>query len=132
LDGYMNTGNAHSMLANRVSHHFGWHGPSMVVDTACSGSFSAVATALESIRSGAIDMALVGGVNVLLTPGLFILNRQLGMLTNEGAIRPFDRRAAGHRGGEAMGLVFLKRRSAAVRDRDTIYGVIKGACVRHG
>lgn len=132
LDGYMNTGNAHSMLANRVSRYFSWRGPSMVVDTACSGSFTALSLAVDQLRQGRIEQAFVGGVNVLLTPSLFILNRKLGMLTNEPVIRPFDRKAAGHLNGEGVGLVFLKRLSDALRDGDTIYGVIRGVAVEHG
>ncbi|QRN93161.1 alpha/beta fold hydrolase [Archangium violaceum] len=132
LDGYMNTGNAHSMLANRVSRYFSWRGPSMVLDTACSGSFTALSLAVEQLRHGSIELAFVGGVNVLLTPSLFILNRKLGMLTNEPVTRPFDRGASGHLNGEGMGLVLLKRLSSAIRDNDTIYGVIKGVAVEHG
>lgn len=132
LDGHMNPGNAHSMLANRISRFFSWRGPSLAIDTACSSSFTALHLAVDQLRDGRIEMAFVGGVNVLLTPSLFVLNRQLGMLTSESVIRPFDREATGHLNGEGAALVLLKPLPAALRDGDTVYGVIRAAAAQHG
>ena len=93
LDPYSNAGNMHSMLANRISYSFNWRGPSMAVDTACSSSLAAIGQACDSLRSNRAEMALAGGINVLLTPWIFVVNRKLGMLTNEPVMRPFDQRA---------------------------------------
>ncbi|HEX6101218.1 MAG TPA: alpha/beta fold hydrolase [Thermoanaerobaculia bacterium] len=132
LDGYINTGNAHSILANRLSHYYNWKGPSSAIDTACASSFSAIFEAVNSIRSGQSEMALAGGVNVLLNPGLFVVNRKLGMFTNERMVKPFDKSASGHLCGEGLGLLLLKDHAAAVRDGDPVYGVIKAMVVKHG
>ncbi|MEW6736886.1 MAG: alpha/beta fold hydrolase, partial [Acidobacteriota bacterium] len=132
IDGYINTGNAHSILVNRVSYFFNWKGPSLAINTACSGSFAAIDEAIKSIQSGQVEMALAGGVNVLLNPGLFIINRKMGMFTGEDHIKPFDQEASGHLCGEGLGLILLKRLSGAVKDQDIIYGVIKGISLQHG
>ena len=132
MDGYINTGNTHSMLANRISYFFDWKGPSLAIDTACSSSFSALNEAVKCIQNRETELALAGGVNVLLTPGIFIINRKMRMLTGEAHVKPFDKEASGHLYGEGLGLVFLKRLSSAIKDRDVIYGIIKGMSVRHG
>jgi acyl transferase domain-containing protein/thioesterase domain-containing protein/acyl carrier protein len=132
LDGYVNTGNSHSMLVNRVSYFFDWTGPSVAMDTACSSSFSAISAAIRSLRSGESEMALAGGINVLLTPGVFVINRKMRMLTSDNYVRPFDMDASGHLYGEGLGLILLKPLSAAIRDDDYIHGVIRGMSVRHG
>ena len=132
LDPYTNAGNTHSMLANRISYAFNWRGPSMAVDTACSSSLAAIGQACDSLRSNRSEMALAGGINVLLTPWIFVVNRKLGMLTNEPVMRPFDQRAAGHLNGEGAGLILLKKLSSAIADNDTIYGVIRAVSVQHG
>jgi polyketide synthase PksN len=132
LDPYTNAGNTHSMLANRISHFFNWHGPSVALDTACSSSLAAIGQACDLLRSGRIEMALAGGINLLLTPWIFVVNRKLGMLTNEPVIRSFDRSASGHLNGEGAGLVVLKPLSRAIADNDIIYGVIRGISVQHG
>jgi polyketide synthase PksN len=132
LNPYSNAGNTHSMLANRISYCFNWRGPSMAIDTACSSSLAAIGQACDSLRSNRAELALAGGINVLLTPWIFVVNRKLGMLTNEPVMRPFDGRAAGHLNGEGAGLVLLKKLSSAIADNDTIYGVIRSVAVQHG
>ncbi|MDE1462571.1 amino acid adenylation domain-containing protein [Spartinivicinus poritis] len=132
IDGHLNTGNAHAMIANRIAHFFGWKGPVAAIDAACCSSFVAIQNAANSLYNQQADLALAGGVNLLLTPDVFIYNRKLGLFTGENHIKPFDQAASGHFFGDALGLVLLKRLSAAQRDGDTIYGVIKGLSVRHG
>lgn len=132
LNPYTNTGNTHSMLVNRLSYFFNWRGPSVAVDTACSSSLAAIEQACASLRSGRAEMALAGGINLLLTPWIFVVNRKLGMLTNEPVMRPFDRNASGHLNGEGAALVVLKKLSDAIADNDIIYGVIRGISVQHG
>jgi acyl transferase domain-containing protein len=132
LDPYTNAGNTHSMLVNRISYFFNWRGPSVAVDTACSSSLAAIEQACNSLRSGRVEMALAGGINLLLTKWIFVVNRKLGMLTNEPVMRPFDRNASGHLNGEGAALVVLKKLSRAIADDDFIYGVIRGISVQHG
>jgi len=131
-DPQFNVGNAHSMLANRVSHFFGWKGPVAAVNAACAGSFSAIYSAMQSLRNGDADMALAGGINLVLAPDVLIYNRKLGLFTAEEQIRPFDKKASGHFFGDGVGLVCLRRMKDAVADNNHILGVIKGMSVRHG
>lgn len=131
-DSHLNTGNSHAMLVNRLAHVFGWKGPVLALDTACSSSFSALHAAIASLRSGEAEMALAGGVNLVLDPDVVVCNRKLGLFTGENRVRPFDRDASGHFFSDGLGLLLLKPLSAAKRDGDPIHGVIKGMAVRHG
>ena len=89
-DGLSATGNSHSVLANRVSYYFDFHGPSEPVDTACSSSLVAIDRAIASLRRGDSVMAIVGGVNLNLHPGLFHSFKSAGMLSPESRCRTFD------------------------------------------
>jgi len=131
-DPQFNVGNAHSMLANRVSHFFGWKGPVSAVNSACAGSFTAMYSAMQSLRNGDADMAIAGGINLVLAPDVLIYNRKLGLFTAEEQIRPFDKKASGHFFGDGVGLVCLRRMKDAIADNDHVLGVIKGMSVRHG
>ncbi|MCG6893704.1 MAG: SDR family NAD(P)-dependent oxidoreductase, partial [Desulfobacteraceae bacterium] len=119
-------------IANRVSYCFDFSGPSIPVDTACSASLTAVHMACESIRGGACDMAVAGGVNLYLHPAKYIQLCQLGMLSPTGRCRTFDRDADGFVPGEGVGAVLLKPLSKAVRDGDPVYGLIRASGVNHG
>ncbi|WP_376743865.1 SDR family NAD(P)-dependent oxidoreductase [Ensifer canadensis] len=132
MDPYINTGNALVMLANRVSYFYGLTGPSVTLNTACSSSFAAIHAAISSLHNGSSEMALAGGVNILLSPGLFVLNRKMGMLTADNHIKPFDKDASGHLFGEGVGLVLLKPLKRAIEDGDPVHGVIKAMDVAHG
>ncbi len=132
IEGYISTGNSHSMLVNRASHFFGWKGPSMAINAACCSSFVALQAAINSIQGGQAEMVVAGGVNLLLSPDLFIYNRKLGLFTGEDTVKPFSKNATGHLFSEGLAVVVLKKYADAVRDRDNIYGVIKGISVRHG
>lgn len=131
-DSHLNTGNSHAMLVNRLAHFFGWKGPVLALDTACSSSFSALNAAIASLRQGDAELALAGGVNLVLAPEVVICNRKLGLFTGEDRVKPFDRDATGHFFSDGLGLVLLKPLASAERDGDHIYGVIKGMSVRHG
>lgn len=126
------TGTAHSLLPNRISYLLDLHGPSEPVDTACSSALVAMHRGVEAIRTGRCDAALAGGVNVMLSPTLFISFAQAGMLSPDGVCRPFDEGANGYVRGEGAGLFLLKRLSAALRDGNPIHGVIRSAVVNHG
>ncbi len=125
---YTPTGNTHSVLSNRVSYLLNLHGPSEAVDTACSSSLVAIHNAVKAIRGGDCDIAIAGGVNALLTPTLYLSFTKAGMLSEDGRCKTFDKSANGYVRGEGAGAIILKPLSKALRDDDTIYGVIKGTC----
>ncbi len=129
IDAYAGTGNAHSIAANRLSYVFDLRGPSMAVDTACSSSLVSVHLACQSLRSGESDLALVGGVNLILTPELTITFSQARMLAPDGHCKTFDASADGYVRGEGCGVVILKRLSDAMRDGDNILALIRGSAV---
>lgn len=129
IDAYAGTGNAHSIAANRLSYVFDLRGPSMAVDTACSSSLVSVHLAAQSLRSGESDLALAGGVNLILTPELTITFSQARMLSPDGRCKTFDANADGYVRGEGCGVVILKRLSDAVRDGDNILALIRGSAV---
>ncbi|KAH7305604.1 hypothetical protein B0I35DRAFT_362109 [Stachybotrys elegans] len=115
------------MIANRISHFLDIHGPSATVQTACSSSLVATHIACQSIRSGESDMALAGGVGLMVsTDGTMHLNN-LGFLNPEGHSRSFDEKANGYGRGEGCGVVVLKRLDRAIRDGDTIRAVIRAS-----
>ncbi|MCG6894451.1 MAG: SDR family NAD(P)-dependent oxidoreductase, partial [Desulfobacteraceae bacterium] len=128
----MATGNARTMLANRVSFQMNWQGPSETIDTACSSSLVAVHRAVASLRAGECELAVAGGVSLLLTPGTLLAAARLGVLSPSGRCRTFDKDADGYVKGEGLGAVLLKPLERAVRDRDHVYGVIRGSAVNHG
>ena len=129
IDAYAGTGNAHSIAANRLSYVFDLRGPSMAVDTACSSSLVSVHLACQSLRSGESDLALAGGVNLILTPELTITFSQARMLSPDGRCKTFDASADGYVRGEGCGVVVLKRLSDAMRDGDNILALIRGSAV---
>jgi acyl transferase domain-containing protein/NADPH:quinone reductase-like Zn-dependent oxidoreductase/NAD(P)-dependent dehydrogenase (short-subunit alcohol dehydrogenase family)/SAM-dependent methyltransferase/acyl carrier protein len=123
------TGCAHSIAANRVSYCFNLRGPSVAMDTACSSALTAVHAACEYIRAGRGDMALAGGVTVMITPGGFIGFSQASMLSPDGCCKAFDASANGFVRGEGAGMVVLKRLSQAIEDGDPIHGVLIGTAL---
>ncbi|HRJ76204.1 MAG TPA: polyketide synthase, partial [Anaerolineales bacterium] len=129
IDAYAGTGNAHSIAANRLSYVFDLRGPSMAVDTACSSSLVSVHLACQSLRSGESDLALAGGVNLILTPELTITFSQARMLSPDGRCKTFDANADGYVRGEGCGVVILKRLSDAMRDGDNILALVRGSAV---
>jgi polyketide synthase PksN len=132
LDGYTASGNSHAMTANRVSFLLNLRGPSAPIDTACSSSLIALHRAVESIHGGNCDMAIVGGVQAMLSPAAFITFSAAGMLSPEGKCKTFDKSANGYVRGEGAGAIFLKPLDMAVADGNHIYAVIKGAAENHG
>ncbi|MEJ8302799.1 SDR family NAD(P)-dependent oxidoreductase, partial [Saccharibacillus sacchari] len=126
------TGMTHSVLANRISFLLNILGPSQPVDTACSSSLIAIHQAIESIHHSGCEMAIAGGVNVMLTPTLHISESKAGMLSSDGKCKTFDDRADGYVRGEGVGVILLKSLHKAIEDGDYIHGVIKGSSVNHG
>ena len=128
---YLAAGAAHAMVPNRVSYVFDFQGPSEVVDTACSSALVAIHRAVEAIRSGDCEQAIVGGVSLLLEPGRLLRLQELGLLNVSGESAPFDQDSRGQVLGEGAAALVLKPLENAVRDRDTIYAVILGSGVNH-
>jgi len=129
LDPYSGTGNAHSIAANRLSYLLDLRGPSMAIDTACSSSLVAVHMACQSLRTGECDMALAGGVNLLLSPELSITFSQAHMLSAAGRCKTFDDEADGYVRAEGCGLVVLKPLSKALEEGDPVLAIIRGSAV---
>lgn len=123
------TGTLHSVLVNRLSYMFDLRGPSVSVDTACSASLVAVHLACQSLRTGESDIALAGGVSVMLSPELMVSMSRMGFLAPDGRCKTFDAGANGFGRGEGAGVIALKRLSDAVADRDRIWAVIRGSVV---
>lgn len=122
-------GNASSILPARISYYLDLRGPSMAIDTACSSSLVAVHQACQSLRTGEVDMALAGGIRIMVTDELYVQVRNAGMISLSGECRAFDERADGIAMGEAAGAVVLKRYEDALADGDRIYGVILGSAI---
>ena len=119
-------GGSISILAARISYFLNLQGPCLSIDTACSSSLVAIANACDSLNLGSSDIALAGGVNIMVGPEMHIANSQTGMLSTDGRCFTFDKRANGFVPGEGVGVVMLKRLEDAERDQDMIHAVIKG------
>ena len=131
LDAYVGSGNALSMAAGRLAYTLGVHGPAMTVDTSCSSSLTAVHLACASLRSGESDVALAGGVNLILAPQMHIAFSRAHMLAPDGRCKTFDAGADGYVRSEGCGVVVLKRLADALRDQDRVLAVIRGSAVNH-
>jgi len=129
---FLSTGTVHSILANRVSWLLDFQGKSEVVDTACSSFLVALDHAVNDINNGFCEAAVVGGVNTILSPTMYISHSKSGMLSEDGQCRSFDAKANGYVRGEGVGVVFIKSLDQAISDKDNILGVIKGSSVKHG
>jgi acyl transferase domain-containing protein/NAD(P)-dependent dehydrogenase (short-subunit alcohol dehydrogenase family)/acyl carrier protein len=123
------TGMMMTMLANRISHAFDFRGPSMTIDTACSGSLVAVHLAAQSIWNGECEVALAGGVNIMIGPNTAIAESKSGFLSPEGRSKAFDDAADGYARGEGGAIVIIKPLQRAVDDGDEIYAQILGTAV---
>lgn len=124
-------GNDKDFLTSRVAYKLNLRGPAITVQTACSTSLVAVVMAVDSLRSGQTDIALAGGVAVLLPEHKGYLGQEGGMMSPDGHCRAFDAAAAGTVFGSGVGCVVLKRLKDALADGDTIHAVIKGAALNN-
>jgi polyketide synthase 13 len=129
---YAITGTASSIVANRVSYFYDFHGPSVAIDTACSSSLVAAHQAVQALRSGECDVAVAGGVNALITPVVTLGFDEIGqVLAPDGRIKSFSSDADGYTRSEGGGMLVLKRVDDARRDGDQILAVIAGSAVNH-
>ncbi|WP_433242125.1 SDR family NAD(P)-dependent oxidoreductase [Actinomadura nitritigenes] len=129
LEPFTATGAALSIIANRLSYLLDLRGPSMIVDTACSSSLVSTHLAVQALRGGEADVALAGGVNVLLSPTVTMTFDLADATARDGHCKAFDASADGMVRAEGCGAVVLKRLSDAVRDGDRVLAVIKGSGV---
>ncbi|KAJ5149740.1 hypothetical protein N7448_001318 [Penicillium atrosanguineum] len=122
---YTGTGVARSIMSNRLSYFFDWHGPSMTIDTACSSSLVAVHEAVRVLRSGESKVAVAAGANLILSPGQYIAESKLRMLSPTGRCHMWDSSADGYARGEGIASVVLKPLSQALQDKDHIECIIR-------
>lgn len=121
------SGNMASLIPGRVSYILDLKGPSMLIDTACSSSLVAIHTACHAIQKGDCDLAIVGSSKISLLP--IEDDNMLGIESKSYICRAFDEEADGTCMGEGVMALVLKPLSAAIKDRDHIYAVIKGTAV---
>ncbi|KAF2755475.1 nonribosomal peptide synthetase 7 [Pseudovirgaria hyperparasitica] len=132
LDGYAITGTAGSTLSGRVSYAFGLEGPNMTIDTACSSSLVTTHLACNALRQGECDLAISGGISLLLSPAMHVEFSRLNGMSIDGRCRAFANDNSGTGWSEGCTVVVLKRLSDAMRDKDHIHAVIRGTAVNHG
>ncbi|HVV12814.1 polyketide synthase [Amycolatopsis sp.] len=127
VDPWVGTGAALSIAANRLSYALDLRGPSMAIDTACSSSLTAVHLAVQSLRSGESELALVGGANLLLGPGVTASFDEMGISSADGRCKPFSADADGIARAEGVGVVVLKRLSDAQAAGDRVLALVRGS-----
>ena len=132
FDAYAASGVAHSIASGRLAYVLGTRGPALSIDTACSSSLVASHLAVKSLRNGECDMALAGGVNLILSPDTSIALSKARMMAPDGRCKAFDARADGFVRGEGCGVLVLKRLSDARADGDPIVAVIRGSGFKSG
>lgn len=126
---YTATGCGTTILANRISHVFNLHGPSYTLDTACSSSLYCLHNAVNAIKSGDCDAALVASVNLITAPEQMLGTAKAGVLSPTAACHTFDQSADGYGRAEGVSAILLKRQSDAIRDKDKIWAVVRGTAV---
>lgn len=131
IDSYRVLSHLRGMTAGRLAYVLGLHGPAMQLDTACSSSLLAVHLACQALRSGECDLALAGGVTLVLSPEQVIGLCHMGAVAPDGRCKTFDAEADGFGMGEGAGVVVLKRLADAQRDGDRVLAVIRGSAVNH-
>ncbi|MFI9764840.1 SDR family NAD(P)-dependent oxidoreductase [Streptomyces sp. NPDC051963] len=120
-----------SIIPARIAYTLGLQGPALAVATACSSSLTATHLAVQSLRRGESDLALAGGVNVMLHPNTTVAMTKFGGMNPDGQCRAFDAGAAGYVRGEGCGMLVLRRLSDALAAGDRVYAVIRGSAVNN-
>lgn len=120
-----------SIAPGRISYFFGFRGPALQLDTSCSSALVAADLACSSLRNHEINMAVVGGANLILTPGASVAFSSMQALSPSGECRPFDDGADGYVRGEGAGVIVLKRLSDAIKEALPIHAVIAASAINH-
>ncbi len=128
-DLYRVTGSALNIIAGRLAYTLGLRGPCLVTDTACSSALTAVHLAAQSLRRRECDLALAGGVNLILAPELSVMFSKAHMLAPDGRCKTFDAAADGFARGEGCGIIVLRRLSDALADGDPILALARGTAI---
>lgn len=131
INPYRSLGTLRCMAAGRLAYFYNFQGPAMQLDTACSSSLLSVHLACQSLRSRECNLALAGGINLMLTPETTIGLCKMRALSTDHRCKTFDAKADGYVRGEGGGVVVLKRLSEAVADGDPILATIRGSAVNH-
>jgi myxalamid-type polyketide synthase MxaB len=131
IGAYNGTGNSLSVAAGRLSYSLGLRGPSVSLDTACSSSLAALHLALRSLREGESEVALVGGVSLVMSPESLITLCKARMLSPDGRCKTFDAAANGYVRGEGCGVLVLRRLPDAMADGDAVLGLVRGSALNH-
>ncbi|KAJ5187895.1 hypothetical protein N7449_010889 [Penicillium cf. viridicatum] len=121
-----NAGQSRAMTANRLSYFFDLKGPSVTVDTACSGSLVALHLACQSLQTGDSSTAIAAGVNLILSHEFMSTMSMMKFLSSDGRCHTFDEKANGYARGEAAGCLILKPLTKALHDQDKIRAIIRG------
>ncbi|MBW4633665.1 MAG: type I polyketide synthase [Iphinoe sp. HA4291-MV1] len=128
---YDGTGNGFCFASGRLSYVLGLQGPSIAIDTACSSSLVAIHQACKSLRTGECDLALTGGVQLMLSPEVHIFLSRSHALSIDGCCHSFDAAANGFARGEGCGIIVLKRLSDAQANGDNILALIRASAINH-
>ena len=129
VEAHMGVGTAYCGIPSRISYILNLLGPSFAVDAACASSLVAIHQARQALLMEETDLAIAGGVNALIGPGLTRVLQEAGAIAEDGKCRSFDDTAHGYGRGEGAGVVIMKKLSKAVADNDHIVGVLKGSAV---
>ena len=132
INAYTGTGLLFSAVSGRISYALGLHGPSETVDGACASSLMTVHLSMQSLRSGECDMALAGGVHLVMTPNMTVYLSRSQALSPDGRCKTFDASANGYSRGEGCGIIVLKRLSDALKSGDRVVALLRGSALNHG
>ncbi|KPL91445.1 type I polyketide synthase [Herpetosiphon geysericola] len=129
IDAYTGPGTSHSILANRLSYVLNLQGPSVSINTACSGSLVAIHMACQALQAGEADLVVAGGVNASFLPDGNLFFSKAGALSPDGRCKTFDARANGIVRSDGAGIIILKPLHKALADGNPVYAVIRGSAV---